>query len=103
MMTSPATIIISDNGFCVRGSVGFNNVMALRKSGEDYMSACASSATIVDLSEMKELDAACFTLLLCWMRLARKKNILLSVVNLSSSLMRMTTMFGLTGLFHFKN
>ena len=98
-MMTPATLISKENGFCVRGFVGFYNVMALREWGEKSITEFSSRGMptfVVDLSEMKELDAVCFSLLLCWMRLARQKNILLSVVNLSHSLVRMSKMFGLT-------
>lgn len=84
-----------ENGFRIQGEVSFNNVVSLRAAGEKYFSTASANRITIDLSEMKERDASCFSLLLSLMRLAKKRNGHVSVVHASSSLQQMAQMFGI--------
>ena len=91
--TTQATIALTENGFRVCGPISFYNVVSIRMQGEQLLSELKSA--VVDLSEMIDQDASSLSLILCWERFARKKQCLLTVTRLSSSLLRMGKMFGL--------
>ena len=92
-----AEIKTTDNGFCVQGSVSFDNVVSLRYESEKLLMKLAvqKKLFVVDLADMKDQDASPFLLLFCWMRLAEKKQCSLSLINASVSLRSMAKMFGL--------
>ncbi|PIZ03901.1 MAG: hypothetical protein COY58_06840 [Gammaproteobacteria bacterium CG_4_10_14_0_8_um_filter_38_16] len=96
---STASLMPIENGFRVQGQVGFENVLALRRQGEKQIAQSASTQPfVIDLSAMMELDAACFSLLFSWMRVARKKKQTVTLINVQQSLQRMAKMFGLAAL-----
>ncbi|MCX7124979.1 MAG: STAS domain-containing protein [Gammaproteobacteria bacterium] len=99
----PAEISVTDSGFCVQGSVSFDNVVALRCQGEKLLAKLSQSkkSFVIDLTAMRDQDASPFSLLLCWMRFAEKKQCTLSMINASSSLQQMAKMFGLTKIIFF--
>ena len=85
------------NGFRVQGSVSFENIVALRCEGEQWMKAHANTNLfVIDLSEMKDQDASSISLLLSWERLARQNKWSFSFTHVPMSLQRMSKMFGLT-------
>lgn len=87
-----------DNGFCVNGLVGLNNVVRLRSEGEKILTTLsANSSVVIDLANMKDQDASSFSLLLCWKRAAQKNKQTLSFLNMPNAMQRMQKMFGLTG------
>lgn len=90
-----ATLISTDQGFSVQGCVGFSNVVRLRFDGEKLLKKFSQENIAIDLTEMKEQDASSLSLLLCWIRFAKKNKKTLQFVNLSHSLQRMSKMFGL--------
>ncbi|MCX7120388.1 MAG: STAS domain-containing protein [Gammaproteobacteria bacterium] len=92
-MTTVTKIIPTETGFSVQGAVSFDNVLALRLQGEKLLAT--REAAVIDLSEMKDQDASPLSLILCWERVARKKNCVLNVTHKSISLQRMGKMFGL--------
>lgn len=87
-------LLSTENGFRIQGPVSFDNVVSLRHAGEKYFSTTLQNHITVNLSEMKECDASCFSLLLSWMRLAKKKNCTLTVTQAPPSIQRMAKMFG---------
>ncbi len=87
------------NGFRVQGAVNFENVVALRRVGEQWMKEYASANPfVIDLLEMKDQDASSLSLLLSWHRSARKNKLSFSLNHASASLQRMEKMFGLMGV-----
>lgn len=95
-----ASIMESENGFRVNGHIHFNNVMALRHAGENWMTQYAreKKQCVIDLSGVIEMDSSIFSLLLCWMRFALQQKLSFAVQHESTSLQRMQTLFGLTAL-----
>lgn len=84
------------NGFRIQGTVSFENVVALRCAGEQWMKAhSATSPFVIDLSGMKDQDASSISLLLSWLRAAQKNNVSFSLLHVPQSLERMSNMFGL--------
>lgn len=90
-----AIITFTAHGFCIQGHVSFDNVIALRHKGENYIATASSDVIEIDLAEMKDADASSFTLFLCLMRYAKKRKRLLKITHASPSFMRMQKMFGL--------
>lgn len=89
-------LIPTANGFRVQGNVNFENVVALRRDGEQWMKAHAiANPFVIDLSEMKDQDASSISLLLSWERAARKNKWSFSLLHVPLSLQRMSKMFGL--------
>ncbi len=92
-------LIPETNGFRVQGAVNFENVVALRRAGEQWMKEHTSANPfVIDLSEMKDQDASSFSLLLSWLRSAQKNKLSFSLHHASASLRRMEKMFGLMGV-----
>ncbi|HLB56486.1 MAG TPA: hypothetical protein VJK30_04075 [Coxiellaceae bacterium] len=90
-----ATLISTDQGFSVQGHVGFFNVVRLRFEGTKLLKKFSQENIAINLSEMKDQDASSLSLLLCWLRFAKKNKKSLQFINLSHSLQRMSKMFGL--------
>ena len=83
----------TEKGFRVEGAVTFNTVAAFRLQGEKWLAKSTLPQIEIDLSDMKDQDASSISLLLCWMRFAKKNK--LYFVNAPQSLQRMLNMFGL--------
>jgi phospholipid transport system transporter-binding protein len=97
-MQTVAEVVNNERGFSVCGQVSFNSVLSLREQGEAWLRNTTQSTCVIDLSAMEEQDASVFTLLLCWWRLAKKKNIAICFISASTSLERMRKLFGLEEL-----
>ncbi|OGT43880.1 MAG: hypothetical protein A3F13_04740 [Gammaproteobacteria bacterium RIFCSPHIGHO2_12_FULL_40_19] len=93
-------IIPTENGFRVHGRVAFDNVFAVRMQGQKLLAKFPAKHGVieVDLSDMRDEDASSFSLLLCFVRCAKKKQNTLSFTHPPVSLQRMRKMFGLTNL-----
>lgn len=92
-------LIPETDGFRVQGAVNFENVVALRCAGEQWMKArTTTNPFVIDLSEMKDFDASSFSLLLSWLRSAQKNKLSFSLNHAPASLQRMEKMFGLIGV-----
>lgn len=90
-----ASIIPLANGFSVSGVVCFASVCALRKEGEALLSMANSVEYEIELGRAHSEDASIFSLLLCWLRCAKKKRLSLRFKGASSDLIRMQQLFGL--------
>lgn len=90
-------LIPTANGFRIQGAVNFNNIVRTRLMCEQWMKEHASlHSFVIDLSEMKDQDASCFSLLLSLQRTAHKNNLTFSLTNIPLSMQRMAKMFGLS-------
>jgi phospholipid transport system transporter-binding protein len=67
-MTAPA-VELSGNTLVVTGDVNADSVIALRKQGEQLISAATGPLT-VDLSGLATAHSVVLSMLLCWHRLA---------------------------------
>lgn len=94
-MENTASIVSIDMGFAVQGVVSFASVENIRKAGEAWISQSALSTCVVDLQSAIHQDAVLFSLLLCWIRQAKKKKMMLRFKNQSPSFERMQNLFGL--------
>ncbi len=95
-----AAIVKSQFGFDVSGAITFDNVVAISRQGDDLIRTAQEKKQeiAVDLANMQEQNAAALALLLAWLRTANKQDVMLVFKNLSNSLQRMVTAFGLTEL-----
>lgn len=91
-----AIISATSGGFCLQGSVGFDNVLALREEGERFIST--HPTITIDLTQLQEEDASIFSLLLCWQRFAKKHACTLVFSNATAAIRRMAELFSLTNL-----
>lgn len=91
-----ATVTVTSDGFFLQGSVGFENVVALREQGERLIAARQS--VTIDLAKLHEEDASLFSLLLCWQRFAKQKTCALTFSNATTAIHRMAELFSLTDM-----
>lgn len=96
----PANLSPITNGFRVQGCVAFDNVVQLRREGEEWLESLVGvrDSVEIDLSDMKDQDASSFSLLLCWVRCAKQQGFRLHFTNVTQSLQRMRNLFGLTDI-----
>src|SRR3990167_5415282 len=95
-----AAIIPNDRGLSIEGSATFHNVVALRQLGEQALRThfLKNKLAVIHFSNFKDHNASSFSLLLCWMRLAKQNDARLQFNDLPDSMRRMEKMFGLTGV-----
>lgn len=93
-----AVITPTIDGFSVRGRATFDNVVALRYEGEKLLAQhfLKNKFVKINFSDFKDHNPSSFSLILCWMRLAKKVNGEIQFVNQPVSMQRMGKMFGLT-------
>ncbi|OGT25811.1 MAG: hypothetical protein A3I77_00090 [Gammaproteobacteria bacterium RIFCSPLOWO2_02_FULL_42_14] len=87
-------IISTHNGFSLQGKVSFDNVLALRLQGE----ALIRQNCTIDLSHIAGMDAAIFSLLLCWKRWANARRVTVHFIHAPASIKKMSVLFSLTQL-----
>ena len=97
-MQNVAALIPKSNGFSIEGEVSFFSVLSLRQAGEKWITQFGQSECVVDLGGMHNKDASIFSLLLCWMRCAKKRGVVIRFVSVSQSLLRMQQLFGLNSV-----
>lgn len=90
----------TEQGFRIHGRVVFDNVVAVRMQGEALLAKFPAKKSVIeiDLSDMKDEDASSFSLLLSFVRYAKKKQNNVCFMHPPVSLQRMRKMFGLTEL-----
>ncbi|EKD77931.1 MAG: hypothetical protein ACD_42C00113G0001 [uncultured bacterium] len=100
VLNTTDVITSTENGFCVHGRVAFDTVLAVRTQGEKCLAKFSAKKGVIeiDLSAMKDEDASSFSLLLCFVRYAKKKQNTVYFIHPPISLQRMRKMFGLTEL-----
>ena len=65
-----AELKITPKQWSLEGSVGLDNVAALRAEGERQLLQSQEHEIDLDLSQLQALDSSPLTLLLCWQRCA---------------------------------
>ena len=77
MNSSPPDVSLEGSVLSVAGKVDVNSVLELRKQGEKLVSGARGSLT-VDLAQLQTAHSAVLSMLMCWQRLAQKKQVALS-------------------------
>jgi hypothetical protein len=85
-----AAITSTNDGFSVCGCATFSNVVSLRHEGEKLLAQyfLKNKSATVNFSDFKDHNPCSFSLLLCWMRLAKKMNGDIRFVNLPLAMER---------------
>lgn len=95
-----AVITSTSDGFSVCGCATFDNVVALRQEGEKLLAQffLNNKIIILNFADFKDHNPSSFSLLLCWMRFAKKQRGQIRFVNLPQSMHSMGKMFGLNSI-----
>ncbi len=89
------SVVLKDGNILVlKGFVNPENVMVIRKAGEDIISTLSSDA-VIDLSAITSAGAVTLSLLLAWLRAAKNRNISIVVTNMPDKLFDMARVSGL--------
>jgi len=88
----------TENGFLLSGKVQFNNVVALRKHGNDIIDRFNRSALQVDLSGVTSSDTSVLSLLLRWLSYANQQNKQVHYTAIPETLLKVVKVCGLTQL-----
>ena len=79
----------------VSGPVTLDNAMALLEAGGKYL---ARPQTVIDFSEVSEIDSASVSLMLEWSRRARLKGGDVRFANLGDAVTSLTSLYGVADL-----
>lgn len=97
-MSEPPTFEETAPGrISVRGDLTFATVTALWKASRRLLTSAPETITI-DLAGIRRADSAGLALLVEWLRLARRQNKRLTLINLPSQLLTMAKTYDLTPL-----
>ncbi len=80
----------------IKGSVNFGNVTKVIAKG---LSEIESGASEIDLSKLESADSSAVSMMLEWLRAAKKRNRNLSFHNMSPDLQSLVRLYGLSGIF----
>jgi len=83
-----------ENILVLKGAVNADNVMAIRKEGEDIISKL-STGGVIDLFAVSSAGAVTLSLLLAWLRAAKSRNVSLVVRRMPDRLFDMARVSGL--------
>ena len=84
----------ADGRLYVSGPVTLDNALALLEAGVRYL----DRTTVIDFSEVSEIDSASVSLMLEWSRQARKKGATVRFANLGESIRSLTNLYGVEDL-----
>jgi phospholipid transport system transporter-binding protein len=84
----------SDNVVELSGQVLAEDVAGLLKQGETFFSS-ASQCMVLDLEGLESANSIILSLLLSWLRLAKRKRFDIEIINMSSQLQAMARVSGL--------
>ena len=85
----------ADGRLYVSGPVTLDNAMALLEAGGQYL---RRPQTVIDFSEVSEIDSASVSLMLEWSRRARLKGGDVRFANLGEAIRSLTKLYGVEGL-----
>ena len=90
-----AELKISPEQWSLQGSVGLDNVVALRAEGERQLLQSQDADIELDLSQLQALDSSPLTLLLCWQRCASANSKTLRLRGANTALQTLLQLYGL--------
>ncbi|UCH46762.1 MAG: STAS domain-containing protein [Betaproteobacteria bacterium] len=85
----------ADGRLYVSGPVTLKNAIALLEAGGQYL---GRSQTVIDFSEVSEIDSASVSLMLEWSRQARVKGGEVRFANLGEAVKSLTNLYGVEDL-----
>ena len=90
-----AELKITPKQWSLEGSVGLDNVAALRAEGERQLLQSQEHEIDLDLSQLQALDSSPLTLLLCWQRCASNNARQLRLHGADTALQSLLQLYGL--------
>lgn len=86
-------IIQSGDRWSVQGNVVIDAVNALLKTSQQF---ALNTNTVVDFSDVKEIDTAAISLILEWKRRAKRENSAFILTNMPDNLKSLAALYGVT-------
>ncbi|WNK21401.1 STAS domain-containing protein [Halomonas piscis] len=83
----------------VSGDLGTGVAAALADTGERWLERAEAASLTLDLSGVERASSAAISVLLQWLRVCRRRGVVVSEVRLSAPLRRLTTLAELDALF----
>ncbi|EXI80330.1 MAG: putative NTP binding protein (contains STAS domain) [Candidatus Accumulibacter sp. BA-94] len=92
-------IACTDGGLRVSAPMVIANARALLAAGRSCLRAREGAAlTVLDLSEVGEVDSSAVSLILAWLRTAGERNLELRISNPPASLISLAALYGVAEL-----
>ncbi|SFR51788.1 phospholipid transport system transporter-binding protein [Marinobacter daqiaonensis] len=92
-----ASVTEEGNRLILGGVVTADNALALRQQGERWLSSRTRGDRLsVDLSAVESASSVLLSLLLCWLREARRMNLTLAVKGASGQLLELSRLNGVS-------
>ena len=90
----------SDDSLRVMAPMVIANANALLDAGRGLLHAisASSTATVIDLAAVKEVDSSALGVILAWLRSAAEKNLSLRLVDPPASLLSLAKLYGVDEL-----
>ncbi|SHF50736.1 phospholipid transport system transporter-binding protein [Modicisalibacter ilicicola DSM 19980] len=99
LLDGEARLEVADNVLSASGEAGFDAATALATAGCDWLDQQAEGSRVAfDLSRVGQASSAVLSVMLEWLRCARRRSLVVESVRLSSPLSRVTAMAGLDRL-----
>jgi anti-anti-sigma factor len=95
-------IVHSDEGFQIKGPVGFATVVALKKHGDEILKKQNDAMIIFNMKEAVSLDSAGLALMIGWKRHAKSLHKTMTYSHVSPSLQRLAQACGVAKLLDLK-
>lgn len=89
-----SVVLKDENTLVLKGEVNASNAVAIRKAGEGIISKLSVNA-VIDLSAISSAGAVTLSLLLCWLRAAKSRNISIVFTKMPDKLFDMARVSGL--------
>lgn len=94
-------IIRTDDGLQVAGDVTMATVSALFKEGLMYHKESKSKADLlIDFARLEKVDSSAVSLMLGWLREAKKNKVKVKFINIPDNLMSLARLYGVAEMFH---
>lgn len=93
-----AQLVKTENGFCLVGHVGFDNIMKLVDLGLEQLKTANNSKITIDLADVNQEDSSIIGLLIAWVRACKSINCNIVFINISAPIEKMLNVFGLAEL-----
>lgn len=88
-----------DAGLEVSGDLGTSVAAALAEAGEQWLERGEAASLTLDFSGVERASSAAISVLLQWLRICRRRGIVVNEVRLSAPLRRLTSLAELDALF----
>ena len=85
----------SIDAYTLPTEINFSLAMKIRQEGENFIKHCTSSACEIDFSKIKHCKSVLISLILCWLRTAKKHNKKIVFLNVNQNIQRLISVCNL--------